>query len=324
MKKINLTLLVISLILGYSINGQNLVSKANDLGRIALVSFVPEQIEQMPDAARSMLTNKLSQIATQSGMGGSSLNQRFIITANIIVLTKDLTPTAPPMTAMTLEVALYIGDGIDGTIFASQSVTLKGVGENETKAYMAALRNLKTNDPQYQTFLEKGKTKIIEYYNSKCDFIIKEAQALASQSQFDAAIYKLTGVPEVCKDCFNKCMDAIAPIYQKRIDKDCLVRLAAANNIWSANQDANSANSAGEVLAYIDPQAACYKEAKALTEKMAKRVKELDQREWNFKLKQQQDDVDITKATINAVRDIGVAYGNGQPKSIVYNTRGWW
>jgi hypothetical protein len=57
---------------------------------------------------------------------------------------------------------------------------------------------------------------------------------------------------------------------------------------------------------------------------MAKRVKELDQREWNFKLKQQQDDVDITKATINAVRDIGVAYGNGQPKTIVYNTRGWW
>jgi hypothetical protein len=228
------------------------------------------------------------------------------------------------MQAYTLEITLYIGDGIEGTLFASHSVTLKGVGENETKAYMAALKNLKTNDPQYQTFIEKGKTKIIEYYNSRCDFIIKEAQSLASQSQYDAAIFKLTSVPEVCADCFNKCMDAVAPIFQQRIDKDCLIRLAAANNIWSANQDVNSANSAGEVLAFIDPQAACYKDAQALTEKMAKRVLEIDKREWNFKLKVQQDGVDISKAAISAARDVGVAYGNGQPQSVVYNTRGWW
>ena len=303
---------------------QNDKGKSDDLARIALNAYIPDQVEGLTPGARNSLETKLSQIATANGMGGSALNPRFIITANVVVLTKDITATAPPMQAYTLEITLYIGDGIDGTKFASFPVTLKGVGENETKAYMAALRNLKTSDPQYQTFIDKGKTKIIEYYNSRCDFIIKEAQSLASQSQYDAAIYKLTSVPEVCAECFNKCMDAVAPIFQKRIDKDCLVRLAAANNIWSANQDVNSANQAGEVLAYIDPQAACYKEAQALTEKMAKRVLEIDKREWNFKLKVQQDGVDISKLAISAARDVGVAYGNGQPKSIVYNTRGWW
>jgi hypothetical protein len=41
-------------------------------------------------------------------------------------------------------------------------------------------------------------------------------------------------------------------------------------------------------------------------------------------LKQQQADEEESKALINAARDIGVAYGNNQPKVVSYNFRGWW
>ena len=60
-----------------------------------------------------------------------------------------------------------------------------------------------------------------------------------------------------------------------------------------------------------------------LSADIAKRVKELDQREWNFQLKQQQDDVDLQKASIKAIRDIGVAYGEHQ-QPVTYNIRTWW
>jgi hypothetical protein len=266
------------------------------------------------------LANKLSQIVTQSGMGGNVLNQRFILTANINVMSKDITPTAPPMQAFTLDLTLYIGDGIDGTKFASISTTLKGVGENETKAYISALKNLKTNDPNYQSFIETGKTKIVEYYNSKCDFIIKEAQTLVSQNKFEEAIFILTGVPEVCKGCYDKCMDAIAPIYKQQIDRDCKLKLAEATNLWSANQTVEAGNQAGEILSTIEPSAACFGEVKTLSNKIATKVKELDTREWNYKLKEQAQ----VSERIKAYRDIGVAYGNGQPKTVTYNVRGWW
>jgi hypothetical protein len=87
----------------------------------------------------------------------------------------------------------------------------------------------------------------------------------------------------------------------------------------------NSAEAAAAYLAKIDPNSSCYAEAKVLNDKMAKRVKEIDQREWNFALKQQQDQVDIEKATIKAARDIGVAYGENQP-DVIYETAiyGWW
>jgi hypothetical protein len=185
---------------------------------------------------------------------------------------------------------------------------------------MAALKNLKTNGTNYQTFLETGKSKILEYYNTKCDFIIKEAQTLASQNKFEEAIYKLSGVPDVCKDCFNKCMDAVAPIYKKKIDRDCKIRLAEANNIWSANQTVDGATEAGAILSTIEPEASCFNEVKALSNKIAARVKEIDKREWDFILKEQTQEGE----RIKAIRDIGVAYGNGQPKTVTYNVAGWW
>ncbi len=322
MKKLVLILCVFCFsIIGIS---QNSVGKSDDAARIALTAYVPEQIEGITPAVRANLANKLSQIASANGLAGS-LNSRFIITTNISVLTKDITSTAPPMHAYTVEVTLYIGDGIDGTLFSSQSVTLKGVGVNETKAYISALNGLKTKDPVYQTFIEKGKNKIMEYYNSKCDFILKDAQTCASQNKFEEAISKLTAVPEVCKACYDKAMDAVAPIYQKQIDRECKQRLMEATTAWNASQDLSSAESAGSVLSQIEPSASCYKEALSLSNQIAKRVKELDQREWKFQMKQQQDDVDIQKATIKAVRDIGVAYGNGPKATVVrYNVYGWW
>lgn len=303
---------------------QNNAGKTDDIGRITLAAYVPQQIDKMPDAARSILANKLNQIVTQNGMGGAANNERFIITANVNVISKDLTATAPPMTALVLEVTLYIGDGFVGTKFSSTSISVKGVGESETKAYISALKGISPTNSNIQSFVGNGKSKIIEYYNSKCDFIIKEAQTLVSQNNFEEAIFKLTSVPEVCKECYDKCMDAVGPIYQKQIDRECKSKLMEANTAWNAAQDSYGADIAGGILAQIDPNASCYKEALALSNKIAQRIKEIDQRDWKLQLKEQQDNVDIQKATIKAIRDIGVAYGNGQPKTVTYNVRGWW
>lgn len=321
MKKILLSLLMI---IGYNAYSQNALGKSDDAARITLAAYVPQQIDKMPDAARSILANKLNQIVTQNGMGGAANNERFIITANVNVISKDLTATAPPMTALVLEVTLYIGDGFVGTKFSSTSISVKGVGESETKAYISALKGISPTNSNIQSFVGNGKSKIIEYYNSKCDFIIKEAQTLVSQNNFEEAIFKLTSVPEVCKECYDKCMDAVGPIYQKQIDRECKSKLMEANTAWNAAQDSYGADTAGGILAQIDPNASCYKEALALSNKIAQRIKEIDQRDWKLQLKEQQDNVDIQKATIKAIRDIGVAYGNGQPKTVTYNVRGWW
>ncbi|MEI7596366.1 MAG: hypothetical protein WCK02_11510 [Bacteroidota bacterium] len=316
--KINIfgLLLIFALNIGNA-NAQNSEGKMTDKNRLALTAWIPDNIENMPAAAKKNLENKLSQIITENGMSGSSANCRFIISANTVVTTKDITPTTPPMQAYTMDITLYIGDGIEGKSFASYTTTAKGVGENETKAYNAALKNIKTNDPNYQTFIEKGKTKIIEYYNAQCDVIIKEAKIAAGMNKFDEAIWKLTSVPDVCTECWNKCMEVLPVIFQQKIDYECKAKLTEATNIWNANQSWEGAQQAGALLATIDPKSSCFNESKALSDKIAKRILEVDKREWNFKYDKE---IGLVRDMIKAYRDIGVAYGNGQPQNITYKS----
>jgi len=312
---------ILTVFFGLAAMSQNNQGKQNDAARIALSAYVPEQIEGMPDAARNTLVNKLNQLITQNGMGASARLSRFVLGANVAVVSKDITSTAPPMHAYVLEVTFIIGDATDGTKFASHTVTLKGVDENETKVYNSALKNLKGSDPKFQTFITNGKNKIIEYYNTRCDFILKEAETMAAQNNFEGALMKLTSVPEVCIECYNKCMDAAGPMYRKFIDRDCKIKMTQAESIWAANQSWESAQEVGAIISSIDPAAACYGEVKALNTKVAARVKELDAREWQYIIKDQLQESE----RIQAMRDIGVAYGNGQPQTVTTNfISGWW
>jgi hypothetical protein len=317
--------IILSVVLGLHVFAQNTEKKLDDSERITLAAYVPQRINDMPEDARATLSNKLNQLISQNGFAGSTANERFILTSNIVLLSKDITATAPVMHAYTLEVSLYIGDALEGKKFASHSVKLKGVGETETKAYLAALKNLKTSDKSYQEFIETGKKRILEYFNSQCEFIIKEAQSYESRNQYEVALYQLTSVPTACKECYDKCINMVGPIYQKQIDRQCKKELIEATSVWNSTLNAEGAEMASRYLANIEPNSSCYKDAQALVKEIGKRIKELDQREWNFKLKQQQDNVDIQKATIKAARDIGVAYGNNQPdvryETVIY---GWW
>ena len=324
MKRVFFTSLI-ALFISSNLFAQNTAGSADDAGRIALNVVVVDKLKNMNEDVEMALSEKLNEIATTYATGGNKSNPRFIITANVLEQSKSVTNTTPVMYAYNLQFNFYIGDGIEGVKFETTSVTAKGVGKSEQRAYLMAFNEIDVSSDQFKNFVENGKKKIIEYYNGKCDFILKEAQTLAGQAKYDAAIGKLFTVPEVCKSCYDKAMDAVGPIFKQQIDRQCKLDMAEANAKWTANQDAYGAEAAAAYLAKIDPNSSCYAEAKVLNDKMAKRVKEIDQREWNFALKQQQDQVDIEKATIQAARDIGVAYGENQP-DVIYETAiyGWW
>lgn len=321
MKKILSLILIIVLTIGKSIIAQNTLAKSDDLGRVILSCYVSERIKDLRPDAKKLLETKLNQIASKNGLAGASFSSRFILTANINIITKDLTASAPPMQAYTLQVDFYVGDGIDGTKFSSTSVTVKGVGENESKAFINAIKNISVQNPNFQTFLEDGKKRIIEYYNTRCDFILKEADMLVSQKKYDAAIFKLVSVPEICKDCYMKSMDKVGAVYKLHINNVCKIKLAEAKATWNGSQNVEGAEKVAVLLEGIDPDASCMTEVNQLLANVAKRIKEIDKRDWDFKIEKE---VNLERDRIKAYRDVGVAYGENQPKSVEYNIIGWW
>ncbi|WP_179349241.1 hypothetical protein [Winogradskyella pacifica] len=319
--KYYLNTLVFILLFSFSF-GQNSLGKTDDLGRVQISTYVSDQIDGLPGSAKNLLENKLNQIATVNGMGGSK-DSRFIITPNITLLFKEVLPGPPRKVVITLEVYFYIGDGLNGTLFSSEILKVKGVGTSDTKAYISAIKQIKAKNPIFKDFVDKGKFKIVEYYNSHCDFILKEAEAEKSKKHYNVAISKLMEIPQVTKECYETAMDQVAIVFQEKIDNECESHITNANNVWNAGLDTNSANKASSHLSLIDPDSKCYEEGVKLSQRIGQRIQELDQREWDFKMKQYKNREDKEKALIDAVRDIGVAQANNQPKN-VYNIKGWW
>lgn len=325
MKKIKIIFIIVLCLILSKTEAQNDLGKSDDLGRISIVPYVSEQVEHLPLSARNNLQSKLAQVVTANGLGDSqNYNTRFIITPNISVLDKYVVSGAPAKVALTLEVAVYVGDGITGKKFGSTAINVKGVGRNETKAYIAAVRQISSGDKNLQNLLMNAKNRILEYYNNECDFILKDAESLANQNQFENAIFVLTSVPNISKDCYNKALDMAAPLYQKKIDRDCKLLLNKAKNAWNAGLDFEAANDAASYLNQIEPNSDCYPQVESLSREINSRIKKVDDREWKFILKQQDDRTKVAVNQLQSLKEIALTYGQNQPQNPVYNIRGWW
>jgi hypothetical protein len=280
--------LFISLALQFCMTTMVYANSAEDFGRIVLNTYIAPNAN-IPNEARLQLENKLSQIASSNGMGGCDANPRFIITAKINVLTKDIIPGPPQMIAQNLEITVYIGDGIDNILFSSSNITLKGVGINENKAYIDAIKKINVKSKEIENCLNEGKNKIIEYYATNCKFLINEAMSLSNKGEYDAAMAKLAVVPQVCGECYFNCLDTLQYIFQQKINKECLVKMREAKARWMAGQDKAAADAVGEIISGISPFSTCEPDVSDLMGKIESKLKADEKAAWDLKVKKYED-----------------------------------
>lgn len=357
MKKYVLVFLYFTLILRLSAQ-----VKLDDFGRIVLNTYLSEKIS-IPTEAKNLLSNKLSQMVSNNGLGGSQVNARFVITANVVVGTKDIIAGPPQLIAQNLDVTFYIGDALTNTIFSNTTLSLKGVGTNENKAFIEAFKTINPKNNEILSFLEDGKNKIINYYSSNCDFMIKGAQTLVAQQKFDEAILQLSLVPEVCQECYFKCLDSLNSIYQKKIDFDCKIKLNEAKVVWAASQNPEGAEKAGDILSSINAMSSCQQNVTTFIKLIDSKLKADEKARWDFKMKQyadkiaaqkeqfrvaeeksKRDDIyrenqsireanaqdkqsarnfELDKLRVGAYREVALEQARNQPKTITYNNINW-
>ena len=70
MKKLIFILAILLVVSTKYTKGQNQLGKSDDLARISLTPIVPDELKHIPDNARKLLTNKLSNVVTRNGLSG--------------------------------------------------------------------------------------------------------------------------------------------------------------------------------------------------------------------------------------------------------------
>ena len=77
----------------------------NDVSRLTIQAYVPSNTE-IPNEAVELLRTKLSQIVTMNGIADNEYCKRFILTAKINVVSKDIVLGPPQRISQKLEIIL--------------------------------------------------------------------------------------------------------------------------------------------------------------------------------------------------------------------------
>lgn len=291
----------------------SIVSVAQETPRIAISAVLPDDAS-IPQASINMLQNKMKTIITQNGFADES-EQRFVMTANIDILEQGHNSAGMLMQKMT--VTFYVGDILENKIYSSAVVNVLGVGQSDIKAYNMAFQKISPSTPEIKQALSEANRKIVDYYTTHYSDLVSEVNRLVEMEQYDEAITKLITVPSVCEESYNDAQNRSVEIYHKKMnalaaqqkvktDKEGLVLIQQAKAAWSSKQDYESASNALAILAQIDPEAECIGAANEFIQTIHDKLRAdernkaaaeaaIAKRNWEFKMRQYEDNLEMAK-----------------------------
>ena len=231
-----------------------------------------ENFSNIPLSASKTLYNSLNHIATLNGLTAESPMTPFVLTAYCDVLDKSVLPGPPIQTVYNLGLTLYVIESATQKKFGTIYIPLNGVGNNEIKSYINAFQRIPKDHNGIKKMIEESKKKMISYYDSQYVNIINEAKRLAATQKYEDALVLVFSIP-ACSQGGDDAMKFATELYSKYLNRMNLYVLNSAKAIWISGQDKNSAYSACELLAQIDPDAACFNDAGNLMNEIKKQIR---------------------------------------------------
>ena len=296
---------------------------ATDDSRISINALVAD--ETIPSEAVGILENKLVMALTANGFADNGYAERIVLTAKTDVVSKDIVPSTPAKVSQKVAVTFIVGDIVENKVYAAYTTTATGIGNNDMKAFVSAFTKISPRQAGLQDMLAEAKTKIIDYYKTNSDAIIINAQALAAMQKYDEAIFRLMSVPNIYNKSYKDCQSAAVAIYQQKMNDEAEKLLVKAKNIWASSPNDTGAQQVAGIISKINPKADNYQSVETFRKQVEDKLQDDAKREWDFQMKQYEDNQAFKRNIVSACRDIGVAYGKNQPRNVIRTIiNGWW
>ena len=205
----------------------------------------------------------------------------------------------PHRISQNVEIILMLGDVVEDKILSQFTFNTIGVGTNEDKSLISAIKNLNPQNQELKGFILDGKQKILDFYQANCEEIIAQAQQKASQDNYEEALFMLSTIPDVCSDCFERSATVTADIYEKMINVRGAEYLQLAKTSWAQNPDRQGAQIACSYLSRISSSASCQNEVELLLQQISSKMNDINKQEWEFEMQQYRDSVEHERRVWN-------------------------
>lgn len=312
MKKIFFTLLILICFKSFSQN-----SNQSDF-KIPLKIILPENLDHLNARQLSAINTKITNLVTQTGLsGGEYANTSFVIFPKILIGDMEMAETGMTnVYKISIDVSLYVKDVENDIIYASTTLTLNGNGLSKDLAIASAIKSFPLQSDNLDLFFKISKTKIINYFNSNFNKILDKAQSYASQQNYELAIATIYNIPEQV-DCYSTALRKIDAFYRSYQNKICNSKLQRAKTLVGGRDF----RAALDELSNLDPLTNCKTESEKLIAKCFTNISNDQIRDYKLSMMIYQNEAELEKRRINAVKDIAVAYYKSQPSTIIYNSK---
>lgn len=279
--------------------------------QINITAYMPDDIKDSYPNAAELLESKLNNVLSSNNIKSQMGDSRFILTGNWVTESKDIVGSAPTQIAYVLDINLYIGDGQEGTKYASETFRVKGVGATEEKARIAAIRNLQSKSAKIDKLIKSGRDRIMSYYETNKEQLLASANSLIADQNYDEAIYQLYLIPMECSYYLH---------VQSLLEKACRLRAKRQAEIEQRNYEMEREKNRLEASvekARIEADAKNYAQEQMTQREKIKQTANVASRIVSASER-------LLSQRIAAVRDIATTYAKNCPRTIVYRVNNWY
>lgn len=259
-------------------------------------------------AVATQISNRLLRALTADGVSADDNYGQLYITGRFDDIYKETVPGPPVSTAVHTTLTLMVADIFGNKVFDTESFELRGVGTSVQRAYINALSQISGRNDALKSFLSRTRTKVISYFDANYHKLLDKASVAAQKHDYEQALYWAGLIPE-CSVGYPAASKDIIKYWQGYQNLIGVQLLNKARSAFSVSPNADGAVEAYKYINMIDPASAAYPEAMKFAEDVRKQTKV----EYDFEVhKKYQDEVDLERQRLEAARQIGVAFGQGQ------------
>lgn len=259
-------------------------------------------------ALAKQLSIRLLRALTADGVSADDNYGQFYITGRFDDVYKETLAGPPASTAVHTTLTLMVADIFGNKVFSTESFELRGVGTSNQRAYINALSQISGRNSALKAFIGNARTKVISYFDKNYRSLLAKAATAATKHDYDQALYWAGLIPQ-CSAGYPEAEKAMLTYWQGYIDLEGTKLLNQARSAFAVAPNAEGAAEAYGFINMIDPSSSAYKTAMAFAEEIRKQTKV----EYDFEVHQKYEDrMDIERKKIEASRQVGIAYGQGQ------------
>lgn len=276
------------------------------VGQVKLNIMLPEGL---PENSKNVLHNKMVAMTSVNGVGSVDASPILCIIPTFAEMNHDITATVPAKHKIKYDFNVWVANLETGEVFASAQQDLLGIGDSEELAWGNAMSSVSPNDNKWQEMLKTAQDRIIDFYNTNGDRLIKEAQGYIGVNDYPKAMLILNNIPMVCDEVYDRALEVKNNALDQYFQNDAEYLISKMKACLALPRDDENGFSYDflAVYAMVPPNSKAKAEADALyaeyvksLDETAKKNMEKQQREWEAEQKRLDREAEIRLVEANA------------------------